>query len=416
MIAGGVGNAIEWFDFGVYAYLAPVIADIFFDPLDRATGLLATFGIFAASFFMRPLGGIAAGHFGDRVGRKPVLVATVLLMSVATFGIGVLPMFTTVGVLAPLLLLVLRMLQGLAAGGEVVGAASFVVEHAPRASRGRYGGIGGVGVLAGFVVASAVVTALTTVLGDDAMAQWGWRVPFLLAAPLGIVAWTMRTRLIETPVFRALAESAEIVRAPLREAVRTNGRAILVFAGIEVGSVVAHGMLLTYIPTFLRSVGGLDSRAALLSNTVAVVTFTALFPLSGAVSDRWGRGRMIRWGLAMGAVLALPVFALLASGSFLGALAGQLLLLVPLFFLAAPLYVALAEYFPAHIRYSSGGISYNLAQALFGGTTGFVSVWLVHTTGSPWAPAGYLAVTAAVSFGVAVAAYRPADPAGARDT
>lgn len=408
ILGGAIGNVVEWYDFGVYAYLTPVIAILFFDPSDPATGLLATFSIFAVSFFTRPLGGAVLGHFGDKIGRKPTLVAAILIMSIATLGIGLLPTFASIGLVAPLLLLLLRMAQGFAAGGELVGAASFVVEYAPKNRRGLYGGLGGVGVLAGFVLGAIVVTVLTAALGTEAMSAWGWRIPFLLAAPIGLIGQYLRSKLSDTPVFRELESRQQVTRSPFLSALRTQWRSILTFLFVITGYIAAQGMFLTYFPAFLQTSGKLPAGEALLSNTVAIVVFAIVFPLAGALSDRWGRKRMIVIGLLCTVLVAVPVYALLAAGSFALALLGQLLMVVPLFFLGAPVYVALVEFFPAALRYSSGAISYNLAQAIFGGTTGIVSVWLIGVTSNSLAPGWYLAVLALVSVIVTLVAFRKA--------
>lgn len=409
VLGGAIGNVVEWFDFGIYAYLAPVIASRFFDPRDPTTGLIATFSIFAVSFLTRPLGGIVFGHFGDKIGRRPTLVAALFIMSIATVAMGLLPTFESVGILAPILLLLLRMTQGFAAGGELVGAASFVVEYAPPNRRGLFGGLGGFGVLAGLLLAALVVVSLTAILGPTGMSDWGWRIPFLLAAPIGFIGQYLRTQMADTPVFREIEDRQEVARSPLIEAVREHWRQILVFFLVISGYVAAQGMFLTYLPTYLQSVARLAPGEALLSNAIAVAVFTFAFPVSGWASDFLGRKPMIVGGLLSCAIVAGPAFMLLSKGTFALALWGQLLLLVPLFLLGAPVYVALVEYFPAKVRYSSGAISYNLAQSIFGGTTGLVSVWLIGKTSSVTAPGWYLAGLTLLSGIIALFAYKAKD-------
>lgn len=410
IIGGTIGNVVEWFDFGVYAYLAPILAALFFDPNDPTTGLLATFSIFAVAFFTRPLGGAVFGHFGDKLGRRPALAAAVLLMTLATVGIGLLPTYAAMGLAAPLLLLFLRMVQGFAAGGEYVGAASFVVEYAPSHRRGLYASFVAVGILLGLLLAVLVVAGLTAALGTEAMSAWGWRVPFLLAAPMGLVGVYLRNRLQDTPEFADVEQRKEVAAAPLREALRSQWARMLVLFGILVSSVGALGILLTYLATYLQRVAQLPPGQALLSNSIAVAVLALLCPVAGMLSDRIGRKPMLLAGSVSCTVLGVPAFLLLSSGTFLSAVLGQLLLVVPLFFLGSIIIAVLVEMFPPRLRYSSASISYNLAQAVFGGTAALVSVELISRTGSVVAPGWYLAALGLVSTVIVVTAYRETAP------
>ena len=261
--AGAIGNFIEWYDFAVYGYFATVIATLFFPSEDRVASLLATFAVFAVSFFMRPVGAFVFGHYGDRIGRRSTLAATVILMGLATFMIGVLPSYEQIGVLAPILLVVARLLQGFSAGGEWGGSASFIVEYAPEARRGLYGSWQQVSVVGGLLVGSAIGGILGTVLSQDALYSYGWRIPFIVGILVGAVGLYLRWRLEDTPAFRIIEEKQEITEAPVTDTFSAHYQEGLTAIGFTLAWTVAFYILLQYMPTYLAETLGFPLSQAL---------------------------------------------------------------------------------------------------------------------------------------------------------
>jgi MHS family proline/betaine transporter-like MFS transporter len=406
VVGGAIGNFVEWFDFGLYGYMAPVIATLFFAPGDRVAALLGTFAVFAVAFLMRPLGGVVFGHFGDKVGRRSTLAMTVILMSVATFAVGLLPTYAAIGIAAPILLLVCRLAQGFAVGGEFAGAASFIAEYAPENRRAWYVSSMSVTIFGGLLAAVALVTLLTASLGEAAMQAWGWRIPFLLALPLGLVGLYIRLRLDDTPAFQTVKASETVPTSPIREALRTQRKPMAVFFGFSITNVVAFYMILAYMPTYLGEAVGLGRGAALVSNSIALLALTVLCPVSGLLADKIGRKPMLLAGSAGFAVLTVPAFLIAAQGGFFLATLAQLLLIVPLFFVAVTQPVTVVEMFATRVRYSSGSISYNLVNMIFGGTAPLVATALLARSGNELAPAYYLVGLAFVSLLVVAFAYK----------
>ena len=276
-----MGNCVEWFDFAVYGFLATYIGANFFPSDNPTASLLATFAVFGAAFFVRPLGGLVFGPIGDRLGRQRVLALVIILMSAASFAIGLLPTYATIGIWAPILLVFLRLLQGFSVGGEYGGAGSFVAEYSPDERRGYMVSWLMFSTLIGFLMGSVVVTALSALISEDAMSSWGWRIPFLIAGPLGIVGLYIRLRLEETPEFRALETTGEVAQAPLKEAFVENWRQILQVAGIAIIHNVGFYMVFTYMPTYFSTELGFGQTASFVSIVLAGLT--------GAEEDRAGR-------------------------------------------------------------------------------------------------------------------------------
>jgi MHS family proline/betaine transporter-like MFS transporter len=405
-IGGAVGNFVEWFDFGVYGYMAPIIATLFFPPGDRTAALLGTFAVFAVAFFMRPVGGFVFGHFGDKVGRRNTLAVAILLMAGATFAIGILPTYAAIGVAAPALLVLCRLAQGFAVGGEYMGAASFVVEYAPERRRGFYASFVSASLFAGSLCGVVLATVLTVTLGEAAMGSWGWRIPFLLGLPLGLIGLYLRLRLEDTPAFREIARRDAVAEAPIKEAFRTQRRSMAVFFGFVIANVVGGTMLIAFMPTYLGEVAGLDRQTVLLSNSITLLLLVVLCPLSGLLADRLGRKPMILAASVGFVVLSLPAFLLAGQGGLFPAIASQVLLAIPIFFVCAAQPVVLVEMFPTRVRYSSGAVIYGLVNMVFGGTAPLVGTALIARSGNALAPGYYLLALGIVSALVAAFAFR----------
>jgi len=393
-----IGNAVEWFDFAIYGFLATFIAANFFPAGDDTAALLKTFAIFAAAFFMRPLGGFVFGPLGDKIGRQRVLALVILLMSGATVAIGLLPTYASIGVAAPLLLFVLRCLQGFSAGGEYGGGAVYLAEFASDRRRGLTITFMAWSGVVGFLLGSVTVTLLQALLPTAAMESYGWRIPFLIAGPLGVVGLYIRMRLSDTPQFAELAESQQVAKSPLREAVVTSWRPILMVVGLFIVFNVGYYVVFTFLQPYLITTLNFSKTQAFTSMTLA--TFTALvliLPLA-ALSDRIGRKPMLIAGSAAFSVFGYPLFALLNSGSLAAAIAAHCGLAA-----IESVYVAVAvsagvELFATNVRYSGFSIGYNICVAGFGGTTPYLVTWLTAQTGNTMAPALYLIVAAVISL------------------
>ncbi|MDT5013725.1 MAG: transporter, family, proline/betaine transporter [Mycobacterium sp.] len=398
IVGAVIGNTVEWYDFAIYGFLATFIADKFFPPGDETAALLSTFAVFAAAFFMRPLGGLFFGPLADRIGRQRVLAIVILLMSLSTVCIGLVPGYATIGVAAPLLLLFLRCLQGFSAGGEYGGGACFLAEYGSDRNRGFVVSFLVWSVVFGFLLGSTTVTALDAVLSDAAMDSWGWRVPFLIAGVLGVVGLYIRLRLKDTPEFEALRESGEVSESPLKDAVRTAWRPILQIAGLVVVHNVGFYVIYTFLPTYFTKTLGFTKMDAFISITVAsIVGLVLILPL-GALSDRIGRRPLLIAGAAGFALFAYPLFMLLNAGSLTAAVAAHAgLAAIEAVFVSASL-AAGAELFATRVRSSGYSIGYNISVALFGGTAPYVATWLTARTHNELAPAYYVIFAAIVTL------------------
>jgi len=400
VIAGAsIGNAVEWFDFAIYGFLATYIAANFFPSGNDTAALLNTFAIFAAAFFMRPLGGFVFGPLGDRIGRQRVLAIVILLMSASTLVIGLLPTYATIGVAAPVLLLVLRCLQGFSAGGEYGGGAVYLAEYAEDDTRGRTITFMAWSGIVGFLLGSVTVTVLQAALPTDVMDGYGWRIPFLIAGPLGLVGLYIRLRLSDTPEFTELRSSDGIAASPLREAITTSWRAVLQVIGVFIIFNIGYYVVFTYLPTYFIKTLHFSKTDAFISITLAcLVAIVAIMPLA-TLSDRIGRRPLLIAGAAAFVILAYPLFLLLNSGS-LGAalLAHCLLALIESVYVAAAVSAGV-EMFTTRVRYSGFAVGYNICVAVFGGTTPYVVTWLTSNTGNPVVPAWYIVGAAALSLG-----------------
>jgi MHS family proline/betaine transporter-like MFS transporter len=397
VLAGAVGSIVEYFDFGVYGYVATIIAAKFFVSGDDSAALLLTLATFGLAFVLRPLGGIVFGHFGDKHGRKNALAATVILMAAASGLIGVLPTYASIGVGAAALLVLSRCIQGVAAGGELGGAASFVAEYAPSHRRGLLCALVQTGALAGSLLAALIVTFLFTVLGDDLMNDWGWRIPFLLAIPLGVVGLLIRARLAETPAFEATDEADATPSAPILELVRDHRAATLRCVGLSILLFSAYYVVYVYVNIHLQNFVGMPARTAFWSTSLCLAVAVACMPLFGALSDRVGRRPVFIGASIAAVVLPLPGFMLLESGT-VGAIGAHAVLgLIDSALMGAAL-SAYAEMFPTRVRYTGIALGFNLGAALAGGTAPYICTWLVSNTGSSLSPAWFLIGTAVITL------------------
>ncbi|MER5962436.1 glycine betaine/L-proline transporter ProP [Streptomyces sp. NPDC002057] len=411
--AASLGNAMEWFDFGIYAYLAVTLGHVFFPSGNDTVQLLSSFATFAVAFLVRPLGGMVFGPMGDRLGRKKVLALTMILMAVGTFAIGLIPSYATIGFWAPVLLILFRMLQGFSTGGEYGGASTFIAEYAPDRRRGYFGSFLEFGTLAGYVAAAGLVTALSTWLGSDTMEAWGWRVPFLVAGPLGLVGLYLRLRLDETPAFQKLesesaraSEAADAVetstKGDLAKIFRQQWPTLILCIALVGAYNITDYMLLSYMPTYLSDELGYSETHGLLILLVVMVLLMLVITQVGRLSDHFGRKPVLMAGMLGFLFLSLPSFLLIGQGGIPAITAGMLMLGLSLVCMLGTMSAALPALFPTEVRYGSLSVGYNLSASLFGGTTPLVITALIGATGSNLMPA-YYAMGAALVGVVAVA-------------
>ncbi|WP_435824960.1 MFS transporter [Nocardia rhamnosiphila] len=391
--ASAMGNATEWFDYGVYAATATYLTDAFFP---GELGTLGTMLGFAISFVLRPVGGMVWGPLGDRVGRKVVLATTILLMAAATGLIGVLPTHGQVGVLAPILLILLRVVQGFSTGGEYGGAATYLAECASDKKRGFFGSFLEFGTLGGFVGGSAVVLLCQLILGSDAMHDWGWRIPFLIAVPLGAIGWYLRTKLDESPVFTEVNEQ-EHPEGGLRVLITTYKRELLTLSGLVIALNVANYTLLTYQPTYLQNTIGLGESTTTAMMLVGQVAMMACVPFFGRLSDRTGRRPLWLFSLVGLAVLAVPMYWLMgvSTGWAIVGFVVLGLLYVPQLSTISATFPAI---FPTHVRYAGFALAYNVSTAAFGGTAPLVNEAVIEATGWSLFPALYMVAAALIGL------------------
>lgn len=412
--SAAIGQFVEWYDFVVYAYSASVIATLFFPSEDRLASILATFAVYAVGFVMRPIGGIVFGHLGDRLGRRNVLALVIILMGAATLGIGLLPTYGQIGVIATILLVLCRLVQGLSAGAETAGSNTLVAEHSPDNRKGLFVAFTYAFANLPAVFASLLVLTLTTTLTAGSYESWGWRIPFILGGIFALVGLYIRSRVQESPEFEAaqkaekLAPASERRRLPLLSAIRENPRALFFAFALAALSSLGFYTLTGYFTTYLNEAVQINSSIAFASNALAMTLAFIVMPLAGLISDRVGRKRVLVTGALLSAAVAVPAYMLASSGTAFGAVAGQSILAISLSIFFGPFGVAFIELFPVKNRFSGAGLGYNIAYVLFGGTAPYVSTWLVGATGSLLAPAYYMVAVAGVVGFIALALPKPA--------
>ncbi|CEA09382.1 Proline/betaine transporter [Arthrobacter saudimassiliensis] len=389
--ASAIGNATEWYDYGVYAVVVAYITANFF-PGDGGTGTLLALATFAVSFLVRPLGGLVWGPLGDRIGRRRVLAMTIILMAGATVCIGLLPTFDAIGWWAPALLVLLRLVQGFSTGGEYGGAATFMAEYSPDRRRGFLGSFLEFGTILGFAFGTFVTLLLQLTLGEETMMDWGWRIPFLVAGPMGAIGLYLRSRLEDTPVFRELQDNDGIeagAGTALKDLVAHYARPMLAMTGLVIALNVTNYTLLSYMPTYLEGQIGLSANGALTLILIGQVVMAALLPFAGRLSDRFGRKPL--WWASLGGlfVAAVPMYLLIGTG-FTGALIGFAVLGVLYVLQLSTISATFPAMFPTQVRFAGFAVTYNLATALFGGTAPAANEALINATGSLLVPAFYM--------------------------
>lgn len=378
-----IGNGLEWYDYALYGQMAWLLAKLFFPDGDESVQLLATFGVFAAGFIVRPLGAVLFGWIGDAYGRKTAMVIAILMMAIPTGAIGLLPTYSEAGFIAPLLLTVIRLLQGLSLGGEFAGSITYIVEHAPAKRRGWAGSASLVSLILGFLLGSLVVKATIFLLGHEAFEAWGWRVPFLAGIVIGLVGFYIRRYCEESPVYEEAKNNNHLSEKPVREAITKNPKEMLQGFAIYITVTMPFYLVAVYFISFSQKQLGLSVDTSLYFNIYNMLAMLIAMPISAALSDNIGRKKiMMATGIVMFALTPLLFSQFFLGNSAFAIGLSQFIFAIILGIYIGPVPAMLVEMFPTSIRFTGMAIAYNLAAAIFGGTAPMVCEWLIRITGN----------------------------------
>lgn len=389
--AGTIGNFLEWYDFAIYGYFAAQIGATFFPREDPVAQVLAAFGIFAVGYLMRPLGGIAIGIIGDRYGRRRALALSVAAMAVPTFLVGALPGHETLGLAAPVLLTALRMIQGLSVGGEGTTSMVFLVEHAPPGRRGAIGALASISSSGGILLGSATGAAFAAAMSPEALAAWGWRIPFLIGLLVGIAGWWLRRGIVETP-------RGAVEHAPLAATLRLHGPLVIRLAGLVVYNAVGFYLMFLYIVSWLQTVDGLAPAQALGMNTASMLVLLPVLLGMGWLSDRIGRKRLLMGATTLGFAGALPLFWLMHHPDPVLVLLGQMGFVLTLGTCLGIMPAIMVEATPRPVRCTAIALGYNITFGILGGLTPLAAAWLIDRTAMDLSPAYMIMAATAISF------------------
>ncbi len=405
-----MGQVTEWYDYAVFALVAVQIGATFFPDQSESTRLLSSLAVFGIAFMARPIGGMLIGRYGDRSGRRSVLVASLVMMTVATTLMGLLPGADVIGLAAPVLLVLARFIQGISAAGESTSAITFVAESVPMKRRGLLVALLFSGSAGGYLLANLVVLGLREALGTVAFDDWGWRLAFLFALPLGLTGLYIRRKLAESPVFESLMEEGAISDTPLRDTFTKGLGQTMQAIGISAMSFVANYLLVAYMPIHLTQVG-FAARDAAIIGAISTATLVASYPFMGALSDRVGRRAVMLGGAGFLALFGWPLFALTISGAFAPTLFAVVLLALPTAAFIACLGLYCTEFIDKSRLMTTFSSGFNISSALFGGTSLWAFGMLTQATGDARMPGALMVASAVLSF-VTLLTIRPANPAG----
>jgi MHS family proline/betaine transporter-like MFS transporter len=393
-----IGNILEWYDFTVFAFFAPIIGRLFFPAQNSVIALIKAFGIFAIGFLVRPIGGLLFGHLGDRYGRNKTLQLSIFMMTIPTVLIGFIPVYKHIGYLAPILLLVLRIIQGISAGGELMGSTSYVFEIAPQKRKGYWGSWVTTSSMAGVLMGSLIVTLFHAFVPYNFLLAWGWRIPFYLGSLLGVLGIIMRSRMTETPMFAEVQSAKEISKQPLVDVVVNEFPMIIQIVLINIFVSVAFYVLFIWMPSYLRTFMGKAALSALLINSAIMVMLIFLTPLAGILSDKIGWKKQALFSVFSVAIFAYPLFTLISSGKLWEIIIAEIIFVFFMCGIEGVLSAIMASIFSTKVRFSGLVIGYNFSTAIFGGTAPLLCTYLIHKTGSLMVPAIYLVLAAVVSI------------------
>jgi MHS family proline/betaine transporter-like MFS transporter len=400
VVTSMIGNLFEWYDFALFGYFAPIIGKLFFPSHDTITQLLAAYGAFAAGYLARPLGGLLFGHIGDRYGRKKALVLTIILMAIPTAIIGFLPTYNDIGITASVLLIMLRLLQGISMGGNYSGSITFTTEHSPQNNRGLIGSFAVTSCLMGLLLGSGTAALCSTIFGEAQLESWGWRIPFLLGIFICLVGYYIRRTVPESPAYESAKKSGELISNPIKTLFRNYSPVLFAMVMVVMLHDLSFYILFMYMPTHLSEFLSLDKSAAFTINTLNMV-FVILFTLGSAwLSDSYGRKRMMGIAAVLFIVGTIPLIAVIneSANNLVYIFLAQTLLAVGVGGYFGPLPAFMVEAFPTKIRNSAISATTNLSGPIFGGTAPLIVTFLIDMTGSTMIPAFYLTAGAVISL------------------
>lgn len=400
IFAGIFGNALEWYDFTTYAFFAPILASLFFPSKNPYASLLMTFGVFALSFLVRPIGALIFGYIGDHFGRKKALIISIIVMTVPTLLLALLPSYTRIGLAAPILLTLFRLIQGLAVSGELTSATSFLVEHAQATKRGLMGSLAMCSAFIGIVMSSLVVTLISDWVPHEELVSWGWRIPFLLGAFAGIIGLRLRLKTLETKHYEEAKQIISNKTKPsfLEHYFKLNYKPIFLAMMLTAIMAIGNYLLIGYFNTFLIKMAGHPMNRVMTINFICLLVLTLLLPFLGLLSDKIGRKPVLAFGMIGLIFCAYPSFLLLKQPNLFDVFLGELLFTLVLAPVAALIPTTLAELFHVHTRNSGISLGYNASLALFGGTAPLIAIELVSLTKNSLTPALYVMLGGFISL------------------
>ncbi len=394
-----VGNLFEFYDFALFGYFAPIIGKLFFPSDNPTVELISAFGVFAAGFIVRPLGGLIFGHIGDLFGRKRALVLAILLMAIPTAIIGLLPTYNNVGIWAPILLLTMRMLQGISMGGNYSGSITFITEHTAPNKRGLMGGFAVASCLAGILLGSATAAFFSKIMSESDLHSFGWRLPFLMGVLICFVGFYMRRQVTESPEFLEEQKNKDNVAHPLKEIAHKHKKQLTFAIGATMLHDLSFYLLFVYMTTYLTSVLGIAEDISFTINTVNLVVVSIVTVLSAWLSDKWGRRKILSAAAILFIIGTIPLMIMVNTKSTENIFIAQLILAIAVGGYFGPIPALMIEAFPTRVRYSASALTTNISGPLFGGTAPMLVTWLIDKTGSNMVPAFYLTGAAVIALG-----------------
>lgn len=390
LVTGMIGNALEWYDFVLFVQFAPFIGKLFFPAGNDSAAMLAVLGVFAAGFIMRPIGGVLFGYIGDKLGRKASVVISILLMSIPTAAIGFLPTYEAVGIAAPIVLTLIRLLQGLALGGGFSGCMTFLVEYSPKNKRGLIGSASMFSLGGGVLLGILVTQGIHIFMPEPEFQLWGWRIPFIASLAIGTVAFYIKNNIEESPTYLKAREHGKLSKAPVRDVFKYHLKPLITAVGVYLTVTVPFYSFSAFFNTFMQTNLGYSLKESMTINGIAIFCFMLAIPLSGYLSDQIGRKKtLIAAAVAIG-FMSYPTFLFITAGGFYMPLIGQIMFGVLIGFYMGPVPAMLVELFPTSVRFTGLALSYNFSAALFGGTVPYIYVNLINYTDSLISPAYYI--------------------------
>jgi MHS family proline/betaine transporter-like MFS transporter len=398
LVAGMVGNTVEWVDWAIYGLLSPMIASQFFPAKNPMVSLMQTYGVFALGFFARPIGATVLGAYGDKHGRSKTLALTILLMALGTGALGVIPTYARIGIWCPLLVLLCRLGQGFAAGAEWGTSTTFLYEFAPPHRRAWYSSWRPFGTGFGVFIAAGMISLTTTFMNKEMLNAWGWRIPFIVGMIIGLVGLYIRMKIPDTPAFIKAQENQEISDNPIADSWKNEKKGLLILSGLACGGNVTYYFLFAYIPTYLSMQVHMSYASAIRTNTIASLLYSIVIPIVGWFCDKYNKRRFVSISCLGFIFLSYPIFWMLKTGSYPIILASQLIFAVFMGFFWGAVPTIIAELFPVRTRNTSVSVGYTWSTSLFGGTAPMVATWLSMVTGSALAPGLYLIATSILTW------------------